>query len=144
MQLRGLLGAAAQAGLLNDDRAGRALDELYLAYRASMTAALTLAAIGGYGITTGELHNDSTSICLYGTYRDAEGITVGGVTPPRPARGHSKDHRPDLKQLARILTVSADGAVPVTCRIADGNIEDSTTHIATWEACRKIAGRNSA
>jgi transposase len=137
--LLGLL--PGQAGLLNDDRAGRALDELYLAGRASMTTALTLAAIGGYGITTGELHNDSTSICLYGAYRDAGGVTLGGVTPPRPARGHSKDHRPDLKQLAWILTVPADGAVPVTCKMADGNTEDSTTHIATWETCRKIAGR---
>jgi hypothetical protein len=137
--LLGLL--PGEAGLLNDDRAGRALDELYLADRASMTTALTLAAIGGYSITTGELHNDSTSICLYGAYRDAAGVPVGGVTPPRPARGHSKDHRPDLKQLVWILTVSADGAVPVTRRMADGNTEDSTTHIATWEACRAIAGR---
>src|SRR6266852_4535329 len=137
--LLGLL--PGEPGLLNDDRAGRALDELYLADRASMTTALTLAAIGGYGITTGELHNDSTSICLYGAYRDAAGVPRGGVTPPRPARGHSKDHRPDLKQLVWILTVPADGAVPVTCRMADGNTEDSTTHIATWEACRAIAGR---
>ena len=114
------------------------MDELYLAYRASMTTALTLAAIGGLGITTGEWHNDSTSICLYGTYRDAEGITVGGVTPSRPARGHSKDHRPDLKQLVRILTVSADGAFPVTCRIAHGIVEVPTTHIGTGEACRRL------
>ncbi len=130
-----------EAGQLNDDRAGRALDELFLADRASMTTRLSLAAVAAYGISADELHNDSTSLALYGAYQDAGGIPRGGATPPRPARGHSKDHRPDLKQLVWILTISADGAVPVTCRMADGNTEDSTTHIATGETCRALAGR---
>jgi transposase len=132
---------AGEAALLNDDRIGRALDELYLADRASLTTALSLAAIDAYRISTDELHNDSTSIRLYGAYHQATGEPRGGVTPPRPARGHSKDHRPDLKQLVWILTVSADGAVPITHQLADGNTEDSTTHIATWDTCRAIAGR---
>src|SRR6266849_1685418 len=39
-----LLGLAhGQAAMLNDDRAGRALDELYAADRATMTTALALA-----------------------------------------------------------------------------------------------------
>jgi len=29
----------------------------------------------------------------------------------------------------------------VTYRLLDGNMEDSTTHIATWQACRALAGR---
>ena len=37
--------------MLNDDRAGRALDELYLADRASMTTALSVAAVTAYGIS---------------------------------------------------------------------------------------------
>lgn len=137
-----LLGLfAGEAELLNDDRVGRALDELFVADRASLTTALSLAAIGAYRVSVDELHNDSTSICLYGAYRDATGRPRGGATPPRPARGHSKDRRPDLKQLVWILTVSADGAVPITHQMADGNTEDSTTHIATWDSCRAIAGR---
>jgi hypothetical protein len=56
-------------------------------------------------------------------------------------RGHSKDHRPDLKQLVFILTVTADGAVPVACRTTDGNVEDSTTHIGTWDALVELLGR---
>jgi hypothetical protein len=137
-----LLGLfAGEAELCNDDRVGRALDELFLADRASLTTALSLAAIAAYGISLDELHNDSTSICLYGAYRDATGQARGGVSPPRPTWGHSKDHRPDLKQLVWILTVSADGAVPITHQMVDGNTEDSTTHIATWDTCRGIAGR---
>ena len=153
-----LLGLGpGQAAMLNDDRAGRALDELYLADRASMTTALSVAAVTGYGISPAELHNDSTSLRLYGAYRgcgaaDPAGSAgpgsappdgparQGGTGPARPARGHSKDRRPDLKQLVWILTTCADGAVPFTFKMADGNTEDSTTHIATWTACRAIAG----
>ncbi|SRR6266568_447109 len=134
------------AALCNDDRAGRALDALYEADRASMMTALTRAAVRGYGISNAELHNDSTSLRLYGAYRDRganDGAAAGGGAgqrPPRPARGFSKDHRPDLKQLVWILTVSADGAVPFTARTADGNTTDDTTHVQTWKECRDIAG----
>lgn len=139
---RGLLGVSGgDTELLNDDRVGRALDELYCADRASLTTALSLATIRTYQISVDELHNDSTSICLYGAYRDATGRPRGGMTPPRPARDHSKDHRPDLKQLVWILTVSADGTVPIMHHMADGNTEDSTTHIDTWERCRAITRR---
>ncbi|MHB8186237.1 MAG: hypothetical protein ACYDDU_09120 [Dermatophilaceae bacterium] len=102
---------------------------------------MSLQAITAYGIALDELHDDSTSLALYGAYRDAHGEPTGGVTPARPARGFSKDHRPDLLQLVWALTISADGAVPVTYRLLDGNTEDSTTHIATWQACRALAGR---
>lgn len=132
---------AGEAELLNDDRVGRALDGLFLADRASLTTALSLAAVRTYGIDCSELHNDSTSICLYGDYRSATGAPRGGVTPARPARGHSKDHRPDLKQLVWILTISADGAVPLTHRLADGSTEDSTTHVATWDELVALLGR---
>ena len=55
--------------------------------------------------------------------------------------GHSKDHRPDLKQLVWILTVSADGSVPMAYRLADGNTSDDPTHIPTWDGLVKVLGR---
>lgn len=135
--------APGQAALCNDDRAGRALDLLFEADRASMMTALTLAAVREYRIDASELHNDSTSLKLYGACRPRAGDAAAGGRgrrPPRPARGHSKDHRPDLRQLVWILTVSADGAVPFTARMADGNTTDDTTHVQTWKECRAIAG----
>ena len=138
-----LLGLeAGEAELLNDDRVGRALDQLFTSDRASLLTALSLSAIDAFGIALEELHDDSTSLVLYGSYADATGEPVAGMSPPRPARGFSKDHRGDLKQLVWILTISADGAVPITYRMVDGNVEDSTTHITTWERCRAIAGRS--
>lgn len=137
-----------QARLLNDDRCGRALDLLFEADRASMMTALSLAAVREYQISTDELHNDSTSLALYGAYRaGGAGATADtaadggdGRRAPRPARGFSKDHRPDLKQLVWILTVAADGNVPFTARMTDGNAGDDQAHIQTWEECRAIAG----
>jgi uncharacterized protein DUF4277 len=134
-----------QARLLNDDRIGRALDLLSEADRASMMTALSLAAAREYQISTRELHNDSTSLALYGAYRPCgagpdAGQDQAARRAPRPARGFSKDHRPDLRQLVWILTVTADGNVPFTARMADGNTTDDTTHIQTWRECRDIAG----
>jgi hypothetical protein len=47
-----------------------------------------------------------------------------------------------LKQLLFILTTDADGGVPVQFRTADGNTNDSITHIETWNTLRAVAGRS--
>lgn len=137
-----LLGLAAGDGeLLNDDRVGRALDQLFDADRASLLCELVLGAISEFKIDCTQLHNDSTSITLHGSYAAADGRPRGGKATVVAARGHSKDHRPDLKQLLVILTVSADGAIPMTLRLADGNTTDDTTHIASWDELRRMLGR---
>ncbi len=109
-----------EARILNDDKVGWALDQLFAADRASLLTALSLSVIRRFGIEVNELHNDSTSITLYGAYRQATGTLRAGVRPPVLERGFSKDHRGDLLQLVEILTVSADGAVPIAHRLADG------------------------
>jgi hypothetical protein len=126
---------------VNDDRVGRALDALFDADRASLLTAVMLAAISEFGIDTARLHNDSTSISVQGGYRDADGTTRAGKPTPVITQGHSKDHRPDLKQLVWILTVSADGAVPIAYRLADGNTVDDPTHIPTWDGLVALLGR---
>src|SRR5262249_27054645 len=77
--------APGQAALLNDDRAGRALDELFEADRASMMTALTLAAVREYQVSAGELHNDSTSLALYGAYRPRRASQRGRQHPAAAA-----------------------------------------------------------
>jgi transposase len=135
------LGADELAPLC-DDRVGRALDRLFDADRASLLTELVLAAIEEFGIDCRQLHNDSTSITLYGEYAQADGRERGGRPTARAARGHSKEHRPDLKQLVSILTVSADGAVPLAHRLADGNTTDDQTHIDTWDGLCRLLGRS--
>lgn len=40
-----------------------------------------------------------------------------------------------------ILTVSADGAVPIAHRVESGNTADDVTHVATWDELRHLVGR---
>lgn len=137
-----LLGLpAGGAGWLNDDRVGRALVVLFDADRASLLTELIVGVVGEFNVDTAEMHNDSTSVSVHGQYRDADGAPRRGKPTPAIVHGHSKDHRPDLKQLVFILTVSADGAVPMAYRLADGNTSDDPTHIPTWDALVKVLGR---
>ncbi|MDQ3274208.1 MAG: DUF4277 domain-containing protein, partial [Actinomycetota bacterium] len=102
----GLLGLSpGEVEVVNDDRVGRALEQLFDADRASLLTELMLSVIAGFGIDTAELHNDSTSVSVSGVYREATGTPRGGKPTPVITFGHSKDHRPDLKQLVWILTV---------------------------------------
>ncbi len=138
----GLLGLAdGDAAWLNDDRAGRALERLFDADRASLLTELIVGVVAEFDIDTSELHNDSTSVSVHGAYRAAIGTPRGGKPTPAVTFGHSKDHRPDLKQLVWILTVSADGAVPVAYRLADGNTSDDPTHVPTWNQLVAPLGR---
>ncbi|MGH3636923.1 MAG: IS1634 family transposase, partial [Mycobacterium sp.] len=137
----GLLGLGeSELAVLNDDRVGRALESLFDADRASLLTAVVLAAVREFGIDTSQLHNDSTSISLSGVYRDGDGRSRGGKSTPVITFGHSKDFRPDLKQLVWILTVAADGAVPVAYRLADGNTNDDRTHVPTWDQLVALLG----
>jgi transposase len=136
-----LLGLAADGpALLNDDRAGRVLDRLFRADRGSLLTELMVGVIGEFGIDCSRLHNDSTSVSVHGAYKAADGTPVAGIPAPAITWGHSKDYRPDLKQLVCILTVSGDHAVPVIYRLADGNTNDDPTHIPTWDQLVKLTG----
>ncbi|EQD38400.1 Transposase, partial [mine drainage metagenome] len=96
-----------ESALLNDDRLGRALEALFDTDRASLLTEIVVRAVREFGLELDRFHNDSTTITLQGLYRRADGRTVRGKRTAKAARGHSKDHRPDLKQLLWILTVSA-------------------------------------
>jgi transposase len=137
-----LLGMSSQdVAALNDDRAGRALERLFDADRTSMLTELMLKVISEFAVDTSELHNDSTSISVQGVYPNADGTARGGKDTPVITWGLSKDHRPDLKQLVWILTVAADGSVPIAYRLADGNTNDDPTHVPTWDGLVTLLGR---
>lgn len=125
----------------NDDRIGRALDRLFDADRASLITEVVVQAVREFDISLEELHNDSTTITFSGHYGGAKGYPRRGRPTLAITHGHNKDHRPDLKQILWILTISADGAVPVHFRLCDGNTTDDQTHIQSWETLRRLIGR---
>ena len=107
------------------------LARLFDADRASLLTRLVLDAVDRFGVDLDRLHNDSTSISFAGVHAAADGHVRGGKPTAAIVHGHNKDGRPDLKQLVWILTVTADGAVPIAYRAVDGNTNDDTTHVAT-------------
>jgi transposase len=125
-----LLGGDVTAEMLNDDALGRHLDRLFEAGGAQLFNALSLKVIGSEGLRLEELHGDTTSKLVFGEYaqghEDAISVTYG----------HSKDHRPDLKQVMAALTTTKEG-VPVLAEMLSGNQSDKTWYGTALEKVRE-------
>src|SRR5437588_12173605 len=67
-----------EAGQLNDDRLGRALERL-ADHAAAVQASLVLAAIRRFELDVSQIHYDITSVELFGAYE-----TEAGQPPPTP------------------------------------------------------------
>jgi len=139
--LPSLLGCSpAQLRQLNDDRIGRSLDRLFDADRDALLTDFVLHLVQEFSVPLQQLHNDSTTLTFYGRYPQADGTPMRGRPTLEITFGHSKDHRPDLKQLLWILTVTVEG-VPIQFKVADGNTADVRTHLDTWQALCALVGR---
>ncbi len=114
-----LLGREVEAKVFNDDTVGRVLDRLFAVGTQKLFSALSLAAVERFAIPLQHVHHDTTSVTLYGDY-----LAVPGEAAPFAINyGHSKDHRPDLKQLM-VSLLCAGGDIPLWGRVADGNASD--------------------
>ncbi|MDA1054634.1 MAG: IS1634 family transposase [Planctomycetota bacterium] len=128
---------------LNDDRVGRALDRLFDVNFPEFVMAVTQHAVAEFQLDLSELHNDSTTVKFYGDYAEFDQPQRRrGKTTAAIRHGHSKDHRPDLKQLLYILTVTDDGGVPVYFTTDNGDQHDDKTHVPTWNLLRELTGRS--
>jgi transposase len=98
-----------------------------------------LKALEVYAISTPWLHQDTTTMALYGAYQDEP------KTPraPRPAYGHSKDGRDDRKQVLLSLGVSGDGGLPLRLGMRDGNTSDSVEMPVAIEECLALGLQGS-
>lgn len=128
---------------LSDDAIGRALNCLFRSEQGTFVLAVVRHTIREFKVMLHQLHNDSTTITFHGNYSDAaEEDTRGGRRTLAITWGHNKDHRPDLKQLVYILTLSDDGGVPVHFRAMSGNTTDDQTHVETWKLLCELAGHS--
>jgi transposase len=125
------VGLVAQ-GKIGDDKLGRALDRLFAADRATLQTRIVLAVMNGFDLKMEQIHNDTTSVMVSGAYNGQNAKAV------QLKRGHSKERRPDLKQLVYSLCVTADGAVPVHFKAYDGNQTDDGIHLETWNRLRTL------
>ena len=143
LEERGMV-ALLQPGLtraaLNDYRLGHILDALFAANLNTVFGTIALQALEAYVIPTPWLHQDTTTIALYGAYADEP----KSPEAPRPAYGHSKDGRDDLKQVLLSLGVSGDGGLPLRVGLRDGHRRDrveTPLAIEEWLALGLDGGR---
>jgi transposase len=125
------VGLVAQ-GKIGDDKLGRALDRLFAADRATLQTRIVLAVVNGFDLKIERIHNDTTSVMVRGAYDHQNPKAI------QLKRGHSKERRPDLKQLVYSLCVTNDGAVPVHFKAYDGNQTDDGIHLETWNRLRTL------
>jgi transposase len=126
-----LLQPGLTRAALNDYRLGHILDALFAANLNTVFSAVALKALEVYAIPTPWLHQDTTTILLYGAYADEP----KSPEAPHPAYGHSKDGRDDLKQVLLSLGVSGDGGLPLRVGVRDGNRSDSVETPLAIEEC---------
>jgi transposase len=126
---------AAEKSSINDDRVARTLDALVSMPARSLFFRLALHVIKQFEIDTARVHHDTTTVTFHGQY-------AGSFAEPRITQGHNKDHRPDLKQLVFGINVAADGAVPLSHEIYNGNRTDDTVHCGNVDMLRQMLGRD--
>jgi transposase len=100
---------------INDDRLYRALDRL-LPHKRAIEEHLQKRLGDLFALEYDLLLYDVTSTFF-------EGLAEGN---PQAKRGHSRDHRPDCKQVCIALVVTREG-VPLSYEVFDGNRVDVTT-----------------
>ncbi len=120
---------------INDDRMGRALDQLADYGGRGVFFQLALRSIKLFRLDTTRIHFDTTSVLFKGQYRSS-------TKTPRICHGHSKDHRPDLKQLVFGLNITSDGAVPLCHQVYSGNQTDDTLHRDNLDGLRDLLAQD--
>ena len=120
-----LLGEGIFPEHLNDDRIGRALDSLWNHGLTAMFTSIAMLAKRQFNLGVESLHLDSSSFSVEGKYEiETSGESSESIEEISITYGHSKDHRPDLKQFLMDVICTGDGDVPLFVRIADGNEAD--------------------
>jgi len=111
-----LLGTNTEASLFEDHNLGRALDKIYETGTQKIFSQIALNAVNVFDVDVKRCHFDTTSVSVYGDY--------GFEDPPfQITYGHSKDHRPDLKQFL-VTMLCVDRNIPILGATKNGNASD--------------------
>jgi transposase len=120
-----LVGEDLPANAFTDINVGRSLDAIFEAGPTKIVTELGVRATAAFALDTTVPSYDTTSTSIWGDYLECE------ADSPPPGSvitwGHSKDHRPDLKQFMTEL-LCVDRGVPIFGRHLDGNSSDKTSN----------------
>jgi transposase len=148
-----LLGRNIPALAFNDTTLGRAMDAIYavgteqlfsqVAFRAARSFPLDMGGVlAEEGLTTPpkdmrHVHFDTTSVSVWGDYA----LCTNEEDQLRVTEGHSKDHRPDLKQfLVKMLCIHHN--IPIVGGCESGNTSDKTINNAVLTNLSKYMAKH--
>ena len=126
-----LFGKGVEAKHFNDDALGRCLDEISKHGTTKFFTEVSFAIGREKNLIGPTIRGDTTTLAVYGDYpeeREAEEAV-------RPARGHSKIKRGDLKQMVLHLATTGSFEFPLWMEAHAGNASDKTTLV---EAAKRM------
>ena len=116
-----LLGKNVGPEAFCDYNVARVLDRAYEIGSMKIFAELSRRAVLMFDVDTKHVSFDTTSISVFGEYEQCSDDSRD--VPFRIAHGHSKDHRPDLKQFL-ISLLCVDKNIPIVGGTESGNESD--------------------
>ena len=122
---------------INDDRAARVLDAMWMADPQKVFSAVANESIRIHELDTSIIHGDTTSKSFQGVFDNTDGDELAPIV----TFGHNKDHRPDLKQLIFGVGTTADG-IPIMAEVTDGNESDKTLNGRWVKNLRSVLGKD--
>ena len=128
-----LIAKGLTAEKLNDDTIGRTLDRLFNYGCTELFCSVASVATEIATVDRKFGHLDTTTFSVHGDYNSSaeEGAAI------QVTYGHSKEKRPDLKQIFLNLLVSADGGIPLFMQALNGNSSDKLVFRQTVTEFRK-------
>ena len=104
---------------LNDDTLGKALDEIAEYGTTKLFGEIAIEIISDHQLLGQFGRFDTSTISVEGSYDKQEGESIISIT-----HGHSKDHRPDLKQMTILFGIIGSANLPFWFEPLDGNKSD--------------------
>ena len=106
-----LLGEGIRPEDINDDVQGRTLDQIYAYGSTELFLKIVFQIMNRMSFGTQLLHVDTTSVSVHGYYEHIDGSPAIELT-----YGHTKDHRPDLKQFI-MSTITNQHGIPLLSKL---------------------------
>ena len=130
--LNTLLDITLRATDCSDDRLANILTMLGdPATQAALDAALVQQWVRVYRLPTTTVRLDSTSVSVYHDPAEPDGLLQFG---------HSKDHRPDLRQFKAMLATLDPLGLPLVCQMISGERADDGLYVPAYDAAVAALG----
>lgn len=115
-----LFGRELKANDFNDNNVGKVLDNIHSYGASQLFSQLSFKACEAFSLNLKHQHFDTTSVSVWGDYASYANETENTIAI---TKGHSKDHRPDLKQFL-YSCLCVEGNIPLLGAVRSGNQSD--------------------